>query len=727
MDMADSPAADAQRGPAMPDTASPSPVQPDPLIACLARVARQFDTPFAPATLHSSLAMGADGLLPWHQTGPALELLGLNYEERRAKKLPLDASLFPMIVRMPDGALTLLLGRNDSDVLAWHPASGDEHWEPADRYASTEPMALLSVEGDPTAMRDAGQPWHRKARQHWFWSELTKRRREFWPVLLASVVINLLAVALPIFTMNVYDRVIPNRADASLWVLAIGVLIAFALEFALRRARTDVLDGISRDLDISLSQKIYSRVMATPLAEKSGHTGNLVARVSEYAVLRDFFASTTVVLVVDVAFLFIFVVFIAIIAGPLAFVPILAITGMGLLGLYLQRKAADAARDAQADYGLQQTQLVESIAGLETLKSIAGEGEMLGRWRRLSDMASRSQKRLREVNSTAIGAASTFQQFSTIALVIGGYYLFDAGVITMGAIIAIVMLSSRALAPAGQLAYLLTRWRQARETLDSIERLWDQPDERRMGSTSLPPQVRSASVELRDVSFTYPGANTASLSDISLTIRPGERIAIIGRVAAGKSTLGRIIAGLFEPSAGAMLVDGIDSHQYRPHDLRREFRFVAQDSNLFSGTIKDNLSLASSRATEEQLIAALRKVGADRYLSRDAGGFDRPVGEGGRQLSGGQRNFLALARAFVAPSKLLFLDEPTGAMDAQTERLFIQCLSQNLTPDQTLIVSTHRPALFQLCDRVIVIDGGRIAADGPKDEVIRSVGMRTDG
>ncbi|GGD73738.1 Fe3+/spermidine/putrescine ABC transporter ATP-binding protein [Croceicoccus mobilis] len=701
----------------------------DPLAACLARVARRFDTPFAPAMLESSLAMGADGLLPWHQAGPALELLGLNWEERSAKKLPLDATLYPLILRR-DGEIALLLDRKDDDVLVWHAgealdASGA--WTPARDFAGKQAFTLISVEGDPTALRDAGQPWHRKARQHWFWSEIVKRRREFWPVLLGSVVINLLAVALPIFTMNVYDRVIPNRADASLWVLAIGVLIAFALEFSLRRARTDVLDGISRDLDISLSQKIYARVMATPMSAKAGHTGNLVARVSEYGVLRDFFASTTVVLVVDVAFLAIFVAFIAIIAGPLALVPILAISGMALLGLYLQRKVTEAARDAQADHGLQQTQLVESIAGLETLKSIAGEGEMLGRWRRLSDMASRSQKRLRAVNSTAIGAASTFQQFSTISLVVGGYYLFDAGYITMGAIIAIVMLSSRALAPAGQLAYLLTRWRQAKETLDSIERLWDQPDERRMGSSSLPPMVRSANVELRDVSFTYPGANIASLLGINLTIKPGERIAIIGRVAAGKSTLGRVISGLFEPSEGAMLVDGIDSRQYRPHDLRRDFRFVAQDSNLFSGTIKDNLSLASARASEEELVAALRKVGADRYLSRDAGGFDRPIGEGGRQLSGGQRNFLALARAFVAPSKLLFMDEPTGAMDAQTEKLFIQCLSQNLTADQTLIVSTHRPALFSLCERVIVIDGGRIAADGPKEEVIRSVGMRSDG
>jgi len=525
--------------------------------------------------------------------------------------------------------------------------------------------------------------------------------------------------------------VIPNRADSSLWVLAIGVLVAFTLEFFLRRARADVLDGIARDLDLGLSQKIYARVMAMPLAAKTGHTGNLVARIGEYAIVRDFFAATTVVLVVDVGFLFVFVLFIAIIAGPLALVPIAAIAGMAMLGLYLQRKVGDAAREAQADYGLQQTQLVESIAALETLKSIAGEGEMLGRWRRLSDMASRSQKRLRAVNATAVGAAATFQQISTISLVIGGYYLFDAGIITMGAIIAIVMLSSRALAPAGQLAYLLTRWRQARETLDSIERLWETPDERRMGSASLPPEIRSANIELQGVDFTYPGASTPSLKGLKLTIRPGERIAIIGRVAAGKSTLGRILAGLFEPSEGAMLVDGIDSRQYRPHDLRRAFRFVAQDSNLFSGTIKDNLVLGASdpgqRVDEAGLLEALRTVGADRFLSRDAGGFDRAVGEGGRQLSGGQRSFVTLARAFVTPSKLLFLDEPTGAMDAQTEQSFISALSQSLTQDQTLVVATHRPGLFALCDRVIVIEGGRIAADGPKDEVIRKVGLAPRG
>lgn len=703
--------------------ATPAGRQVDPLIVCLARVAKHFDTPFAPATLASSLAFAANGTLPWHQAGPALDLLGLNHDQSAAKRLPLAKSYYPMILRDGEGTLAVLLDREGDDVLAWRPGDFQDVWRPAAEFDATAPLTLLSVEGDPSTLRDAGQPWHQRARAHWFWSEIARRRSEFWPVIVASVIINLLAVALPIFTMNVYDRVIPNRASASLWVLALGVAIAFALEYALRKARTNVLDEISRDLDVSLSQKIYSRVMSTPLAAKSGHTGNLVARISEYAIVRDFFAATTITLMVDVIFLFIFILFMAIIAGPLALIPLIIMGGMIVLGFRLQRQITDSARDAQADYGLQQTQLVESISGLETLKSIAGEGEMLGRWRRISDMASRSQKRLREVNSTAIGAASTFQQISTISLVIGGYYMFDAGIISMGAIIAIVMLSSRALAPAGQLAYLLTRWKQASETLDSIERLWDGPDERKMGSTSLPPQVRSAHVAMQGVNFSYPGSSVPSLKDVNVTIRPGERIALIGRVASGKSTLGRVLCGLYEPDSGAVLIDGIDARQYRPHDVRRNFRFVAQDANLFSGTIKDNLALGGPRAGEQQLIDALRKVGADTFLSRDAGGFDRGVGEGGRALSGGQRNFLALARAFVSPCQLLFLDEPSGAMDMQTEKLFIDALSQSLTPSQTLVVSTHRPALFALCDRVIVVSDGQIVADGPKDEVIKRAGM----
>ena len=705
--------------------ARPADTRADPLVACIAELAARFGVAFAPGLL-TGLALDRDGRLPWHQAGPALELLGLNYSPEDRDKLAKRPELYPAIVALGDGAVVVHEVR-EKEALVWRPETGEAAWEPIADLAAAYSGRMLAVSGDPQALRDAGQPWHKRAREHWFWSEIAKDRRRFAPVLVATVVVNLLALALPLFSMNVYDRVIPNRAEATLWVLAAGVLLAFALEYALRRARTEVLDQIGRDLDLRLSQKIYSKILSAPLAERKGHTGNLVARVSEYAIVRDFFASTTVVLMIDMAFLVLFVAMIAYIAGWLAVIPIVAIALMAVAGLRLRRKVIAVARDAQADFGLQQTLLVESIAGIETLKSVAGEGMMLGRWRRLAEIGSLSQQKLKDISSAAVSLTSTFQQVSNIALIVGGYYLFASGEITMGAIIAIVMLSSRSLAPASQLAFLLTRGQQARETLDSLQRLWDEGDERRMGSAAMTPQVRSARIRMEVVDFTYPEASAESLKGIDLAIEPGDRIAVIGRVASGKSTLGRVLCGLYQPTGGQMLVDGIDSRQYRPQDLRAAFRFVAQDSDLFSGSVKDNLALGAGQASDDELLAALRAVGADQFLARDAGGFDRAVGEHGGRLSGGQRSFLTLARAFVTPARLIFLDEPTGAMDSQTEKLFVEQLSRSLTPVQTLVIATHRPALFSLCNRLIVLDKGRIVADGPRDQIIATAGLGLGG
>lgn len=698
-------------------------MQPDdPLIAAIVRLAGHYGVPFAPGML-AGLALDADGRLPLHQLEPALEVLGLNCFPAEVRRLPRRATSYPAVIALADGAVAVIHELNGSDALTWRPGLADARWEPLNALEDEATGWIATVHGDPTALREAGQPWDVAARGHWFWSEIVKFRHRFRWVWISTLLVNVLALALPLFSMNVYDRVIPNRTQETLWVLAIGVLVAFALDYALRRARSAVLDDLGRELDLKLSQKIYAKILSAPLADRKGHTGNLVARVSEYGVVREFYGSTTVMLVVDMIFLFLFVALIAWIAGWLALVPLIAMAIMALIGLRLRNQVIDAAREAQADHGLQQTLLVESISGLETLKSVAGEGAMMGRWRRLFELGSHSQQRLKDVSTTAISLASTFQQVSNIALIVGGYYLFDAGKITMGAIIAIVMLSSRSLQPAAQLAFLLTRGQQAQQTLDSIQKLWEADDERRMGSASLTPTVRSANIRLEGLEFGYPGASVPSLKDINLTIRPGEKVAIIGRVASGKSTLGRILCGLYQPSNGAMLIDGIDSRQYRPQDLREAFRFVGQDASLFSGTIKDNLALGAGPVADERLIEALREVGADQFLSQDSGGFDRGVGEAGSQLSGGQRSFLALARALVRPSRLLFLDEPTGAMDMQSEKLFVERLSQSLTPDQTLVISTHRPALFAICDRLIVLDKGQIVADGPKDEIVKSAGL----
>ena len=691
----------------------------DPVLDCLAFLARRADRPSSPVLLRAGLALSETGSLPFHQVEPALDQVGMRGEPVSRRRLAgWRLQQLPAIIELTEGRAAVLLEMKSGDALIYAPGTAEPMWVPIADLESAFTGQAIAVEADPTQERAGERPWDKVRRTHWFWSEVWKVRREFWPVLLAALVVNLLALAVPLFTMNVYDRVIPNKAIPTLWVLAIGVMLALALDFILRLARSQLIDEIGRRLDAKYSQKLFEKVMNLPMAERQGSTGAFAKRVSEYEGVRDFFASTSVVLIVDIAFLAIFLVLIAVLAGPLVFVPIVGIVVMLTAGFSLQRRMAGAALDAQADSSLQHSVLVESISGIETLKAARAEGQMLGRWRRYAAMSAATQEKMRSLTSVAVNLASICQQMISVGLVIGGFYLFNQGAITMGAIIAIVMLAGRAMSPIGQFAFLVTRARQSMTTLASLQRMMEATDERQVAARSIVPEIRNGQIDLKGTCFRYPAASVDSLSDINLSIKPGERIAIIGRVASGKSTLGRLLCGLYAPTDGEMLVDGLDSRQYHPHQLRDEFRYVGQDAELFSGTVRDNLMLGAAKADDQQLVDAVMRSGADIFLSRDAAGFDRPVGERGSVLSGGQRSLLVLARALVSPSKMLFLDEPTGAMDTQTEAYFIERLRTALAPDQTLIVSTHRHNMLSICDRLIVIDAGRVIADGPRDAVM---------
>ena len=691
----------------------------DPILECLTYLAREADRPSSPVLLRAGLALAEDGTLPFHQIEPALEQVGMRAEPiaRRLKGWP--AGKCPAVLELSDNRAAVLLETRDGDALVYAPGIAEANWVKLTDLESAYTGRAVVVETDPTREREGERPWDKAKRSHWFWSEVWKVRKEFWPVLLAALVVNLLAFAMPLFTMNVYDRVIPNKAISTLWVLAIGVLLALTFDFVLRVARSRLIDEVSRKLDAKLSQKLFEKVMNLPMAERQGSTGAFARRVSEFEQVRDFFASTTVVLAVDVTFLVLFLGLITILAGWLVFVPIAGILLMLVAGLSLQRAMGSAALDAQADSSLQHSVLVESIAGAETLKAARAEGQMLGRWRRYSSMSAATSERMRRLTAVAVNLASISQQLISVGLLIGGFYRFQAGDMTMGAIIAIIMLSGRSLQPVGQLAFLVTRGKQAYATLASLQRMMDASDERHVAMRSIVPEIRGGHIELVNVSFRYPQAGRDSLADLNLKIGPGERIGIIGRVASGKSTLGRVLCGLYAPTEGEMLVDGLDSRQYHPHQLREAFRFVAQDSEVFSGTVRDNLMLGAAKANDEQLIDAVVRSGADIFLSRDAAGFDLPVGERGSRLSGGQRALLVLARALVSPSKMLFLDEPTGSMDTQTELYFIEKLKTALAPDQSLVVSTHRHNMLSILTRLIVIDKGKILADGPRDEVLK--------
>src|SRR4249919_501858 len=644
----------------------------DPVLDCLTFLAREADRPSSPVLLRAGLALADDGRLPFHQIEPALEQVGMRTESiaRRLRGWP--ARSCPAVLELTDERAAVMLEVRDGSGLIYAPGVAEPTWIKFEEIEPAYTGRAVVVEVDPTREREGERPWDKAKRSHWFWSEVWKVRKEFWPVLLAALIVNLLAFAMPLFTMNVYDRVIPNKAVPTLWVLALGVFIALGWDFILRIARSQLVDEIGRRLDAKYSQKLFEKVMNLPMAERQGSTGAFAKRVSEYEGVRDFFASTSVVLVVDIGFLLVFLVLIAVLAGPLVLVPIVGIAAMLTAGVILQRRMAGAAQDAQADSSLQHSVLVESISGIETLKAARAEGQMLGRWRRYAAMSAATQEKMRRLTSVAINLASVCQQGISVGLVVGGFYLFQKGNISMGAIIAIVMLAGRAMSPIGQFAFLLTRGKQSLTTLDSLQKMMEATDERQVAARSIVPEIRVGHLELKNASFRYPGASIDSLSSINLKINPGERTAIIGRVASGKSTLGRLMCGLYAPTDGEMLVDSLDSRQYHPHQLRESFRFVGQDAELFSGSVRDNLMLGAAKAEDQDLIDAVVRSGADIFLSRDAAGFDRPVGERGALLSGGQRSLLVLARALVSPSKMLFLDEPTGSMDTQTELYFIE-------------------------------------------------------
>ncbi len=695
----------------------------DPVLDCLAFLARKADRPSSPVLLRAGLALSDKGTLPFHQIEPALEQVGMRGEPvvRRLRGWPLRK--LPAILELDDQRAAVLLETRGGDGLVYAPGIAEPIWVDLEQIQPVFTGRAVFVDADPTRERLSERPWEEARRRHWFWSEAWKVRREFWPVMLAALVVNLLALALPLFTMNVYDRVIPNKAIPTLWVLALGVGIALAFDFMLRLARSRLVDEIGRKLDAKLSQKLFEKVMNLPMSARQGSTGAMAQRVSEYELVRDFFASTTVVLLVDISFLFLFLILITVLGGWLVIVPLVGIAAMLIAGSSLRKAMNQAATDAQADSSLQHSVLVESIGGIETLKAARAEGQMLSRWKRYADMSAGTQENMRRLTAVAVNLASFSQQMISVGLLVGGFYQFNEGNMSMGAIIAIVMLAGRAMAPVGQFAFLITRARQAFITMDSLQQLMDQEDERHAATRTIVPEIRAGRIELTHVDFRYPEAANDALSDLNLKIEPGERIGVIGRVASGKSTLGRLICGLYAPTDGVMTIDGLDSRQYHPHQMRDAFRFVGQDSELFSGTVRDNLMLGAAGADDAQLVDAVIRSGADIFLSRDAAGFDLPVGERGSRLSGGQKSLLVLARALVSPCQLLFLDEPTGAMDTQTENYFIEHLKKALSKEQTLIVSTHRHQMLSIVDRLIVIDGGRIFADGPRDEILGTLGQ----
>jgi ATP-binding cassette subfamily C protein LapB len=564
-------------------------------------------------------------------------------------------------------------------------------------------------------------------RRHWLRRTMAPFWRTYVTVAVAALFINLIALASPLFVMNVYDRVLPNEAIATLWVLAVGVSLALLFDLLLKTARAALIDYAGRRADLRLSSLLFDKVMHATLASRPMSTGEYASRVTQYEFVREFFTSNTVAVLIDTAFVFIFLFVIWLIGGWLVAIPAAAFVISVAIGLVAQYRIGRRVAAAANEAAQRQSLLVESIATIETVKSLRAEAPLLRRWQELTKQSTLTSEQIKAISSTTANMTQFVQQMVTVGIVLFGAYLFREGTVSMGAIIASVMLSGRAVGPLSQIAMTLARFRQALMSLRILDRIMSQPEDRPSSAGFVNRTVQRGDVAFQQVVFTYPGTDNAVINELNFSIRGGERIGIIGRIGSGKTTIGRLMAGLYPPTGGRILVDGIDTRQYHPAELRAAVALAGQASDLFSGTVKENLLLGRPGATDEELLAVARITGVDLMVAAHPRGFDMPVGERGSNLSGGQKQAVTIARLLLSRPRVVFLDEPSGAMDLASERILIDNLSKAIDRSTTLIISTHRYSMLELVDRLIVVDRGKVVADGPKQAVIEAMQRTAPG
>lgn len=562
---------------------------------------------------------------------------------------------------------------------------------------------------------------HHAVKGHWFWDVIKSHRSLYRDVLVASFMINLFALAMPLFVMNVYDRVVPNFAIETLWVLAVGVALVLAADLVLKIVRAWFVDLAASRIDIRLSANIMARVLGMKLSEQPHSVGSFSSGLQAFESVRSFVASSTIVAFIDLPFVLVFMIVIGLLTSWWLVVPI--VVGAALCLLYaasVQRRMHELSLASMEASGQRNSVLVESLTGLESLKFLAAEGRMQQLWERATVFLSRTNTKTRLLSTSVTAGSLWIQQMVAVSIIITGVYLIILGDLSQGGLIAAYMLSSRVMAPIGQSAGLMMQYHQAATALEGVEQVMNKPVERPPEAHWVNlPRIRGR-IEFKRVSFRYPDDERDILKEVSFVLEPGERVAILGRNGSGKTTLQKLVAGLYSPSAGNILVDNIDIGQLDPAQLRHNIGYVPQDVSLFLGSLRENLTLSHPHVDDARLMEVINLCGLTEFINSHPQGLAMQVGERGALLSGGQKQSIAVARALITDPPILLLDEPTGSMDHASE----EALKTKLVPactGKTVLVITHRTSLLGLVDRIIVLDSGRIVADGPKDQVVEAL------
>ncbi|WP_447553328.1 type I secretion system permease/ATPase [Vreelandella sp. EE22] len=683
----------------------------------LALLCRHLGRPTTAVELTDGFAL-EQGRLPLPLVPRALKRAGMAGRVVELTLSRLSEGLLPALLLLENGLVCLLVEHqgNEAVILVPETGGGEERLPMealARRYSGVAVVARQAYRADSRAGSFA-----RERKEHWLKGPVRRQWKTYMEVGVAALMANLLAIGTAIFAMQVYDRVVPNNALDTLWILASGVALAATFEFVLRVLRARLIDTTGKRLDLDLSSRLFEQVMQLRLSAKPGSTGAFSSQLREFESVREFFTSSTIGAISDLPFVALFIGVIAYIGGPIAWVPLAAVFLMVLPGLLAQPRLAALARQNLREGAIRQGVVLETLENLETVKTTRAEGRHLKIWDSLSAELADAGVRMRSLSATLSFGAAFVQQLCYIGVVIVGVYQISAGALTVGALIACTILASRTIAPMSQVAGILTRWQHVKVALEGLDDVMKAPVERPQGRSFVHKATLAGAYELDGVKLSYQQDGPLALNIDALTIAAGERIALLGGNGAGKSSLLRLLAGLGDADAGEILLDGVNIAQLEPADKRRAIGYLPQDIALFYGTLRENLLLDGQAHSDEALLDALESVGLGSFVRRHPHGLDLPL-QGNNSLSGGQRQAVGLARLLLQDPRIVLLDEPTAAYDQTNERRVIQTLGTWLE-QRTLILSTHKSSLLTLTQRAVVLSEGRLAMDGPVESVVNN-------
>ncbi|WP_194788160.1 type I secretion system permease/ATPase [Pseudomonas sp. UFMG81] len=688
----------------------------DPLLDGLLILCKLHGCPASRASLCSGLPLAeqrlALPLLPRAAARAGLQARVLQRELDAISSLNL-----PVLLILNDGRSAVLQrwGEHGQALLLPCEAEGGEQW--VEREALAEAYSGQALFARPRhTLEDVRAPLIPRVNA-WFRDTLRHSRWLYGDALLASLLINLLGLMVPLFVMQTYDRVVPNQALSTLWVLVAGLFIGTAFELVLRMVRAHLLDQAGKKTDLILSATLFERITGMSMKARPATIGGFAQSIHDFQGLREFLTAVTLTSIIDLPFVALMLVVIGLLGGWLVLIPLIAFPVAVGLALFIQVRLRDTVQKSLSLGAVRQALLIETLGGLETLKACGAESERQYQWEHTNGAIARLDAHARNLSSLASNGTLFIQQFCGMATIVAGVYSIIAGNLSVGALVASYMLGSRVLAPLGQIAGLITRYQQAQLTMRSTDALMSLPQERQAEHQALGHTALHGGISVSHATFRYPGQSAPALNDVSFTVKPGERIGIIGRSGSGKSTLARLMLGFHHPDEGQVLLDNLDLRQLDIADLRSQVGYVAHDLPLLAGSLRDNLTLGARHVSDARMLEVAELAGVSELARQHPQGFDRPVGERGQLLSGGQRQSVLLARAILLEPPILILDEPTSHMDNSSEEQLRQRLLA-WVPGKTLLLVTHRTSMLSLVDRLLVLDNGKIVADGPKDAVV---------